>query len=126
MNRHRTPDIRTKFQSSAADEILSSRQDFSLVLGGPVYQLLRRAHLSDDALHLLRQRLVVISLFAWLPLLALCALEGNLYGGKETVPFGGADENLDYLEVVHVFVRGSYQSGQVIFQVRREDGNGRS
>ena len=36
--------------------------DFSLVLGGPLYQLLRRAHLTDDALMLQRRRIVVISL----------------------------------------------------------------
>ena len=29
---------------------LTDPPDFSLVLGGPLYQLLRRAHLSDDAL----------------------------------------------------------------------------
>jgi hypothetical protein len=62
-------------------------QDFSLVLGGPLYQLLRRSHLSDDALELVRQRIIVISLFAWLPLLALSALEGQLLGGRVAVPF---------------------------------------
>jgi len=45
--------------------------DFSLVLGGPLFQLLRRAHLSDDALMLVRQRILVIALLAWLPLLVL-------------------------------------------------------
>jgi hypothetical protein len=29
--------------------------DFSLVLGGPIFQLARRAHLSGDALELLRR-----------------------------------------------------------------------
>jgi hypothetical protein len=61
--------------------------DFSLVLGGPLYQLLRRAHLSGDALELTRRRIVIISLFAWLPLLALSALNGQLLGGTATVPF---------------------------------------
>ncbi len=62
-------------------------RDFSLVLGGPLFQLLRRAHLSDDALMLVRQRIVVISLVAWLPLLVLSALEGQLLGGSAAVPF---------------------------------------
>ncbi len=62
-------------------------QDFSLVLGGPLFQLLRRTHLSDDALMLVRQRIIVISLFAWLPLLVLSALEGQVLGGSVTVPF---------------------------------------
>ena len=62
-----------------------AQQDFSLVLGGPLFQLLRRAHLSDDALMLVRQRIVVISLLVWLPLLALSTLEGQVLGGS-TVP----------------------------------------
>ena len=62
-------------------------QDFSLVLGGPLFQLLRRAHLSDDALMLVRQRLIVLVLFAWLPLLALSALEGQVLRGSVAVPF---------------------------------------
>ena len=61
--------------------------DFSLVLGGPLYQLLRRAHLTDDALLLQRRRIVVISLCAWLPLLVLAALGGRLVGGDVAVPF---------------------------------------
>jgi hypothetical protein len=62
-------------------------QDFSLVLGGPLFQLLRRAHLTDDALSLVRQRVIVFSLLAWLPLLILSTLEGQLLPGSATVPF---------------------------------------
>jgi hypothetical protein len=61
--------------------------DFSLVLGGPLFQLLRRAHLSDDALMMARQRIIVISLLAWLPLLLLSTLEGRVMGGSAVVPF---------------------------------------
>jgi hypothetical protein len=61
--------------------------DFSLVLGGPLFQLFRKAHLTGGALELVRQRIVVMSLFAWLPLLALSALEGQLLGGRAAVPF---------------------------------------
>ncbi|MES2221823.1 MAG: hypothetical protein V4587_12770 [Acidobacteriota bacterium] len=45
--------------------------EFSLVVGGPLFQLLRRFHLSGDALEGLYQRIGVISLIAWLPLLLL-------------------------------------------------------
>jgi hypothetical protein len=61
--------------------------EFSLVLGGPLFQLLRRAHLADDALMMVRQRVVVIALLAWLPLLVLSAMEGTLLGGGVSVPF---------------------------------------
>jgi hypothetical protein len=71
----------------SGDSFMRDPRDFSLVLGGPIYQLLRRSHLTDDALGLVRQRIVVISLFCWLPLLVLSALEGKMLGGSAAVPF---------------------------------------
>ena len=62
-------------------------QNFSLVLGGPIFQPLRRSHLTDDALGLARRRIIVISSFCWLPLLVLSAVEGNALGGSVAVPF---------------------------------------
>ncbi len=70
-----------------SDSFLRNPPDFSLVHGGPLFQLLLRAHLSDDALELARQRIIVIALLAWLPLLVLSALEGQLIGGSVAVPF---------------------------------------
>ena len=66
---------------------IEAPQDFSLVLGGPLYQLLRRSHLSGEALDLLRRRLVIIPLLAWLPLLGLSAFEGQALPGRVAVPF---------------------------------------
>ena len=66
--------------------LLRTPPDFSLVLGGPLFQFLRRAHLSDDALMLVRQRIIVIALLAWLPLLLLSAVEGDVLG-RVAVPF---------------------------------------
>jgi len=66
---------------------LDRSTDFSLVLGGPLFQLLRRAHLAGGALDLLQRRIVVISLLAWLPLLVLSVLEGQALAGKVPVPF---------------------------------------
>jgi len=48
--------------------------DFSLVLGGPIFQLFRRSHLAGDDLELLHRRLIIITLVAWLPLLLLATL----------------------------------------------------
>lgn len=61
--------------------------DFSLVLGGPLFQLYRRTHLSGSALELLHRRLVAIPLFAWLPLLLLSALDGHALGAGLRIPF---------------------------------------
>ena len=73
--------------SRSNTNFLPEPSDFSLVLGGPLFQLLRRSHLSGDALELWRQRIVVITLVAWAPLLALSALEGQALGGRAAVPF---------------------------------------
>ena len=61
--------------------------DFSLVLGGPLYQIFRRARLSGSTLELLHRRVIVISLFAWLPLLILSILEGRAWGSGVEMPF---------------------------------------
>jgi hypothetical protein len=72
--------------SASGDGFGSLPRDFSLVLGGPLFQLLRKAHLSDDALTMVRQRITVIALIAWLPLLVLSALQGQMLRGA-AVPF---------------------------------------
>lgn len=61
--------------------------DFSVVLGGPVFQLVRRAHLSGDGLELVRRRILFIPLFAWLPLLILSVAGGRAWGDAVVVPF---------------------------------------
>ena len=67
--------------------LLRDPRDFSIVVGGPLFQLLRQLHLTDDALGLPMRRIIAISLLTWLPLLVLSALEGNLLGGRPAVPF---------------------------------------
>lgn len=79
--------------------------DFSLVLGGPLFQMLRRAHLTDDALLLQRRRIVVIALFAWLPLLLLAAADGELLRGTVAVPFLlDVDVHVKFLVVLPLLV----------------------
>lgn len=60
--------------------------EFSLVLGGPLYQLYLRTKLMASPLGLLLRRVVVVSLICWGPLLILSALAGQVIGGV-TVPF---------------------------------------
>jgi hypothetical protein len=55
--------------------------DFSLVLGGPLYQLLIRTHLEDSALGHLKKRIIVITFLAWLPLMLLSLIAGKAWGG---------------------------------------------
>ena len=55
--------------------------DFSLVMGGPLYQLLVRARLATPAFDLVRRRILCITTFAWLPLLLLSLVSGKAWGG---------------------------------------------
>jgi len=67
-------------------DFLQEASDFSVVLGGPTFQLLRRAHIAGDHLELLYRRLLVITLIAWLPL-PLLAILGSLTGGPGWLSF---------------------------------------
>ena len=70
-----------------ARRLMLENTDFSLVLGGPLYQFFRRSHLSGDAFELALRRIVVISAFTWLPLLVLSAFSGMLWDRDIAVPF---------------------------------------
>ena len=98
--------MKTLTQKAAAEHgLLGHPTDFSLVLGGPLFQLLRRAHLSDDALQMARQRIIVISLLAWLPLLVLSVLEGRALGNSVEVPFLlDVEVHIRYLVVLPLLV----------------------
>jgi len=61
--------------------------DFSLVLGGPLYQLWRRSRLAGSALEMVRRRIVVMVLITWLPLLVLSMVEGRAWGTAVELPF---------------------------------------
>ena len=62
-------------------------EEFSLVLGGPLFQFCRRLHVSGDSLELVRRRVLVITMFAWLPLLLLSVLDGHVFKGASRLPF---------------------------------------
>src|SRR4051794_17832649 len=57
--------------------ILKEEGDFSLVMGGPSYQLLRWAHLEGPALEQLPRRILFFALITWLPLALLTLIGGN-------------------------------------------------
>jgi hypothetical protein len=69
--------------------------DFSLVLGGPLFQLFRRARLEGDHLELLYRRVLVITAVAWLPLLLLVVF----------APGNGPADRLSFFRDVEAHVR---------------------
>ena len=62
-------------------------EDFSLVLGGPLFQLWRRTRLSGGHLELLRRRIIVMVLLTWMPLLLLSVIEGHAWSRSLALPF---------------------------------------
>ena len=69
-----------------ADHIGEQAPDFTLVLGGPLYQLYLRTKLARPGLELVPRRVASISLICWMPLLILSLVSGSALGGV-AVPF---------------------------------------
>lgn len=65
----------------------NDKNDFSLMLGGPLFQLFRRAHLSGNMLELLRRRVIFATTICWLPLLLLSLLTGIHHAEDTFIPF---------------------------------------
>ena len=63
------------------------KEDFSLVIGGPLFQILRRTYLSGNALELLRRRIVFFVALTWLPLCFLSLWEGTAWSRSIRIPF---------------------------------------
>src|SRR5262249_22008941 len=75
--------------------LLGEPSDFSLVLGGPLYQLLRKAHFEGDHFGLLYRRILFFTGIAWLPLFLLASVG----------PFAGSAGRFAFLHDVEVHVR---------------------
>jgi len=91
-------------QTKAADlEFLEEAHDFSLVLGGPLYQLLRKAHLEGDHLELLPRRMLTLTLIAWLPLLLL-TLASSAAGATRLSFFRDVEVHVRFLVALPVLI----------------------
>src|SRR6516162_6879087 len=81
--------------ATAKINILEDPPDFSIVLGGPLFQLLRRANLEGGHLELLYRRLVVFIAITWLPLFLLATVG----------PFAGSAGRLAFVRDIEVHAR---------------------
>jgi len=75
--------------------LLDDPPDFSIVLGGPLFQLLCRARLDGDHLQLLYRRLVFFVGITWLPLFLLATIG----------PFAGSAGRFAFLRDIEVHAR---------------------
>ena len=80
--------------------------DFSLMLGGPIYQAFRRAHLSGPALELLERRILFFPAITWLPLLVLSILSGHLMSGPGISFLSDIETHVRLLITIPVLVGG--------------------
>jgi len=81
--------------ATAKINLLEDPPDFSIVLGGPLFQLLRRVRLEGNHLELLSRRLVVFVGVTWLPLFLLATVG----------PFAGSVGRLAFLRDIEVHAR---------------------
>ena len=89
-------------------------EDFSLVLGGPLFQLLRKAHLEGDALELLHRRIIASVVHTWFPLLILSVFSGVAQGIGRVSFFHDIEVQARFLVALPIliaaellFIRGS-------------------
>ena len=83
---------------------ITNPPDFSLVLGGPLYQLLRRARLSDDALSLTHKRIIVMCSIAWLPLLVLSLWRAGVRRGRSRPVLLDIDVHVRFLVAMPLLI----------------------
>ena len=84
----------TTHTTSADPDFFQEAHDFSFVLGGPLFQMLRKTHLEGDHLEMSPRRILALTLVAWLPLLVL-----------SLSPFAGTSTRLAFFRDVEVHVR---------------------
>lgn len=78
--------------------------DFSLVLGGPLYQMFKRTYLSGPTLELLHRRLLIIPLLAWVPLALVSTIEGHLFGGQNLQFLNDFESHVRFLVALPVLI----------------------
>jgi len=79
-------------------------EDFSLVLGGPLFQLLRKAHLEGNALELLHRRIFTFITLTWFPLLVLSMLGMSAAGGARISFFRDIEVHARFLLALPILI----------------------
>jgi hypothetical protein len=106
--------------SSGVDH-LSEARDFSIVKGGPLFQLLFRTRFVGDEMTLVTRRVILFVLITWVPLLVLSALDGHLLIGSAVLPFlTDAKTHIRFLVVVPLFLAAELIVHRRLLPIARE------
>ena len=87
-----------------ASGLLQEPPDFSLVLGGPLYQMLRRTRLTGPTLELLRRRVVFSVLLCWVPLAVLSLAQAHFLDGATLSFFRDIETHVRFLVSLPVLI----------------------
>ena len=93
-------DLKTLTESHQAGE----EGDFSLVLGGPLFQLFRKARLEGDALELVHWRILASILITWFPLLIVCAVGTGIGGTAQTSFYHDIEVHVRFLVALPILI----------------------
>ncbi len=95
---------RSGITAPQAPGLASEVEDFSLVLGGPLYQFLARKRRPHPVEENLLWRVLLLSGICWLPLLLLCLFEGTAIGAVEIPFIRDIETHVRFLVAVPLFV----------------------
>jgi hypothetical protein len=101
------------------DPMNEETPDFSLMLGGPIFQFFLKAHLSGPTLELVKLRVLVIVTITWVPLLVLSAINGHLFAGPGLFFLRDIETHVRFLVTIPVLVIAElvvHQRNRVIFK----------
>jgi hypothetical protein len=101
----------------AAPAPMQEPPDFSLVLGGPLYRLLRWAHLADPNLKLLRRQVVLSVLVCWVPLAVLSLAQAHFLGGAKLSFFRDIETHVRFLISLPVLIMAEILVHQRIWPI---------
>jgi hypothetical protein len=79
-------ELQHEVPSGADANHLTGSGEFSLVSGGPLYQLWRRSGQTGDAMQLAHRRVLVAVLLTWVPLFLLSMIDGRAWGDSVVMP----------------------------------------
>jgi hypothetical protein len=83
---------------------LQEPPDFSLVFGGPLYQMLGRARLTGPTLALLRRQVILSVLVCWVPLVVLSLAQAHFLGGARLSFFRDIETHVRFLVSLPVLI----------------------
>ena len=114
-------DTRQEPTSRVNQTPLAKLSDFSLMSGGPLFQLLRRMRLSGDALEMTHRRVLLAVLLIWPPLLVLSIVEGHAWGGGVSLPFlHDIETHLRLLVAVPLLILAEILAHRVLPEIVRQ------